>query len=180
MTRTYFKTREAGGDLWYYFSVDGKFSSSRNAVKDLARRISGADYELEQVTEDEYLASFRTFARFQDFDKVIEGSDDKTRWLQVGCDDFKSLYFRTSREVMEAVRMVMEYTSNSMAGSDGAREVIKYLKKKVAAREKFEAGMEKLLGALIAQDPVKASEILNPIIAAETIAQGPGMDPSED
>lgn len=158
MTRTYFKTREAGGDQWYYFSVNEEFSHARKVVIDLARRISGADYELEQVTEDEYLTSFRTFARFQDFAKVIEGSDDKTRWLQVGCDDFKSLYFSTSREVMEAVRLVMEYTSNSMAGPDGAREVIKYLKKKVAAREKFE-------------DKLRVAEIT---------AQGPALDPSED
>ena len=158
MTRTYFKTREAGGDQWYYFSVDEKFSHARKVVMELARRISGADYELEQVTEEEYLTSFRTFARFQDFAKVIEGSDDKTRWLQVGCDDFKSLHFRSSREVMEAVKLVMEYTSNSMAGTDGAREVIKYLKKKIMAREKFE-------------DRLKAAEVT---------AQGPALDPSGD
>ncbi len=158
MARTYFKTREAGGSQWYYFSVDEKFSHARKVVMDLARRISGADYELEQVTEEEYLASFRTFARFQDFDKVMEGADDKNRWLQVGCDDFKSLYFSTSREVIEAVRLVMEYTSNSLAGPDGAREVIKYLKKKVAAREKFE-------------DKLRVAEIT---------AQGPALYPSED
>jgi hypothetical protein len=158
MTRTYFKTREAEGDQWYYFSLNAEMSYARKVVLDLARRISGADCELEQVTEEEYLTSLRTFARFQDFAKVIEGSDDKTRWLQVGCDDFKSLYFRTSREVMEAVQLVMEYTSNSMAGPDGAREVIKYLKKKVAAREKFE-------------DKLRVAEIT---------AQGPALDPSED
>ena len=158
MTRTYFKTREAGGDLWYYFAVNEEFSPARKVVTDLARRISGADYELEQVTEDEYLASFRTFARDADFNKVIVGPEDKNRWLQVGCDDFKSLYFSTSREVIEAVRLVMEYTSNSVAGPDGAREVIKYLKKKIAAREKFE-------------DKLRAAEIT---------AQGPCMDPSED
>lgn len=158
MTRTYFKTRKTGEKLWYYFSVNGELSRFRKAVTDLARRISGADCELEQVTEDEYLSSFRTFARFQDFDKVLEGSDDKTRWLQVGCDDFKSLYFRTPREVMEAVRLVMEYTSNRLSGPDGAREVIKYLKKKVAAREKFE-------------DKLRAAEIT---------AQGPALYPSGD
>jgi hypothetical protein len=120
--------------------------------------LSGADYELEQVTEEEYLASFRTFARYADFNKVIEGSADKKRWLRVGCDDFKSRYFSMSREAMEAVQLVMEYTSNSMAGPDGAREVIKYLKKKVAAREKFE-------------DKLRAAEIT---------AQDPALYPSED
>jgi hypothetical protein len=134
MTRTYFKTREAGGDLWYYFAVNEEFSPARKVITDLARRISGADYELEQVTEKEYLASFRTFTRYADFNKVIVGPEDKNRWLQVGCDNFKSLSFRTSREV------------------------IKYLKKKVAAREKFE-------------DRLKAAEIT---------AQGPVTDPSED
>jgi len=59
---------------------------------------------------------------------------------------------------MEAVRLVMEYTSNSMAGPDGAREVIKYLKKKVAAREKFE----------------------DKLGAAEITAQDPALYPSED
>lgn len=158
MTRTYFKTREAGGDQWYYFSVNKEFSHAEKVVKDLACRISSANYELEQVTEEEYLTSFRTFSRFQDFNKVMEGSDDKNRWIQVGCDNFKSLYFSTSREVMEAVKLVMEYTSNNMAGPDGAREVIRYLKKKVAARKKFE-------------DKLKAAEIT---------AQGPALDPSED
>lgn len=59
---------------------------------------------------------------------------------------------------MEAVQLVMEYTSNSMAGPDGAREVIKYLKKKITAREKFE-------------DKLKAAEIT---------AQDPALYPSED
>lgn len=52
--------------------------------------------------------------------------------------DMETNFMHVDGLTMEAIMLLLEYGDDSCAGPDGKREVIKYLKKKIRDRKKFE------------------------------------------
>lgn len=52
--------------------------------------------------------------------------------------DMETNFMSIDGLTMEAIMLLLEYGDNSCAGPDGKREFIKYLKKKIRDRKKFE------------------------------------------